>query len=213
MGQAAREISLGLGDGRYPEGLHLCHVFNDDQERAKTLARFLERGLREGERALCLVDSMTADEVRQHLGELGVDLSSVGERFGVAPAEPTYCCAEGGAFVPDVCLGNFGHFVEQSKAAGYSGARIMGDMSWALRRGTSTETLLEYEARVKHYIEMFPVTAVCEYDARRFDGATILDILTMHPAMIVRGQVVVNPFYEDPPAYLARYRARHAHTA
>jgi len=209
MAQATRNVSLGLGDGRFPEGLHLCHIFNDDDERAKTLARFIERGLREGERALCLVDAMTADEVHRHLGEAGVDVAAVGARFAVACAEPTYCL--GGSFVPDVCLAAFGQFVEQSKAEGCTGARIMGDMSWAVRRGTTTEALLEYEAKVKEYVERFPVTAVCEYDARMFDGATVLDILAMHPAMIVRGQVVINPYFEEPYAYLARYRARHAH--
>lgn len=206
MPEQARDVSLGIDDQRFPEGLHICHVFNDDAERARTLARYFATGIREKERALCLVDSMTPEEVRTHLAALGIDLLEVGAQFGIAPAEPTYCL--GGSFVPDVCLGAFGQFVEQSKKDGYAGARIMGDMSWALRRGTSTDELLAYEAKVKDYVERFPVTAVCEYDARKFDGATILDILTMHPAMIVRGQVVMNPFYEDPNTYLARYRAR-----
>lgn len=202
-----RDISLGVDDERFPEGLHLCHVFNDDHERARTLARYLERGLREGERALCLIDTITADEVRKHLEDLGVDLSAVGEQLGIAPAEPVYCA--GGSFVPDVCLGNFSHYVEESKAKGFAGTRLLGDMGWALRRGTTRDELLEYEAKVKEYIERFPTTAVCEYDARRFDGATILDILAMHPAMIVRGQIVRNPFYEEPSDYLARHRATH----
>ena len=212
MQNQARDVSFGLDDQRFPEGFHICHVFNDDGERARTLARYFATGIREGERALCLVDSMTPDEVRSHLEELGIDLSKVGAQFGIAPAEPTYCCADG-AFVPDTCLHNFLHFINGSKTEGYTGTRIMGDMSWALRRGQDIDTLLEYESKVNGFVKKFPVTAVCEYDARKFDGATIFDILAMHPAMIVRGQVVMNPFFEDPLAYYARRRARSSRPA
>jgi hypothetical protein len=81
-------------------------------------------------------------------------------------------------------------------------------MAWAARRGTPSDKLIEYEALVKEYVARYPVTAMCEYDARRFDGATLLDILALHPAMIVRGQILKNPFYVDPAEYLARRRER-----
>jgi hypothetical protein len=206
MPSPAGKVSLGLGDGRFPDGIHVCHVFNDDEERSKTLARYFQQGLREGERALCLIDAMSTEEVQGCLADAGVDLSAIGPQFGIAKAEPVYCA--GGEFVPDVCLSSFGQFSVQSRTDGYTGTRIMGDMAWALRRGTSHDLLLEYEAKVKDYVERYPVTATCEYDARRFDGGVILDILAMHPATIVRGQIILNPFYDDPNDYLARYRAR-----
>ncbi len=40
--------------------------------------------------------------------------------------------------------------------------------------------------------------AHCQYDARRFDGATLFDVLKVHPMMIIRGQVVRNPFTSSP---------------
>ena len=42
-------------------------------------------------------------------------------------------------------------------------------------------------------------------DARRFDGATILDVLRVHPMMIVHGQIVRNPYYTRPSEFLARH--------
>lgn len=208
MDRATRSVSFGLGTGRFPEGLHACHIFNDDDERAATLAKYFASGLAEGERALCLFDAMGPDEVSASLAATGVDVAAIAAQFGVAPAESAYC--PGGVFEPDTCLSAFGEFSVAAQAEGWTGTRIMGDMGWSLRRETVPDRLLEYEAKVKDYIDRFHVTAACEYDARRFDGALILDLLAMHPATIVRGQILWNPFYEEPAAYLARRRGRSA---
>ena len=47
-----------------------------------------------------------------------------------------------------------------------------------------------------------PVNAVCQYDATKFSGSTIMEILKVHPYMIVRGKVVHNPYYVTPEEYL-----------
>lgn len=62
----------------------------------------------------------------------------------------------------------------------------------------------EYEARVSLLLRDHPVTAVCQYDARAFDGAVIMDVLKVHPLMVIRGAVVHNPFFVRPEDYLAR---------
>jgi hypothetical protein len=197
-------FSVGISGERFPEGLHLCHIFNDDAEREKTLASYLARGIAEGEQGLCLHESMPPERVRALLADLGLELPP--ERFQTAPAEHVYC--PGGDFAIRQVLEGFGGVYGQSLALGFKGTRISGDMAWAARRGTPSDKLIEYEALVKEYVARFPVTAMCEYDARRFDGATLLDILALHPAMIVRGQILKNPFYVDPAEYLARRRER-----
>lgn len=57
-------------------------------------------------------------------------------------------------------------------------------------------------------LETHPVTAICQYDANRFDGDTILQCLEVHPYMIVRGQVVQNPFYMKPEEFIERHPIR-----
>ncbi|HEY3381206.1 MAG TPA: MEDS domain-containing protein [Vicinamibacterales bacterium] len=211
MPRSQRDVSLGVTDERFPEGLHLCHIFNDDEERGRTIARYFQQGLKEGERALCLMDSISPVEVRAHLAELGIDVSALDRQFSIADSQQMYCPT--GTFFPDQLLDNFGAFCRQAHDEGFSGTRISGDMGWALRTGTRVEELLVYEAKVKTYLETCPATAVCEYDARKFDGSVILDVLSVHPAMIVRGQIVKNPYYVEPADYLARYRARHTPSA
>lgn len=49
-----------------------------------------------------------------------------------------------------------------------------------------------------------PITTVCQYDANSFDGATIMEVLKVHPKMIVNGAVINNPFFIEPEDYLAQ---------
>jgi hypothetical protein len=56
--------------------------------------------------------------------------------------------------------------------------------------------------RKYHEDSVAPVTAVCQYDARSFDGAVIMDILKVHPLMVIRGSVIHNPFFIKPEEFL-----------
>jgi hypothetical protein len=48
-----------------------------------------------------------------------------------------------------------------------------------------------------------PLTVMCQYDARKFDGSTIYDVINVHPIMIVRGHILRNPFYVPPDQFIA----------
>jgi hypothetical protein len=98
-------------------------------------------------------------------------------------------------------------FYENSVNKNKTGARVIGEMSPDIEHIEGGSRLMEYEAKVSLLLKKYPVNAVCQYDARSFDGATILDILKVHPYMIVRGSVVHNPFFEKPEEYLAKHSA------
>jgi hypothetical protein len=48
---------------------------------------------------------------------------------------------------------------------------------------------------------------MCQYDARRFDGATLYKVLQVHPYMVAQGQLVQNPYYVKPDEFLASLRS------
>jgi len=85
---------------------------------------------------------------------------------------------------------------------------VTGEMSWSLKDYPGSRDLLEYEARINLLVRDVPTTAVCQYDARLFDGATLYGILSVHPMMIVHGRVVRNPYYLEPEVFLARAQRR-----
>jgi len=202
-----RQVSLGIGDEKFPDGLHVCYIYNDDQEHSNTLARFFEQGLLAGDRSLCLSENMDPGETMKMLARLGVDVTGAGNRIIAQVAGEAYCPEE--AFAPDTLLTGLRAFILANRDEGFAGTRIAGDMSWMHRKGIGVDQVLEYEVKVREYIEGTPCTAICEYDARKFDGSMLMDVLSVHPAMIVNGQIIRNPYYLDPEVFLARFRARH----
>ncbi len=202
-----RTISLGFSNETVPEGQHVCYIYNDDTERRRVMAKYLESGMLAGEKLLYLVDVMTPEEMLDCLEELGVDVRSKAKDLTVAEAGPAYCPK--GSFNADEMLDAVKDFYYQALDEGYVGARGTGEMSWCLVEGRADEaSLMDYEARLNLLVAEHPYTACCQYDARRFDGHIIMDVLSVHPMMIVRGQLVKNPFFVEPETFLAEYRAR-----
>jgi hypothetical protein len=84
--------------------------------------------------------------------------------------------------------------------------RITGEMTWALSPNIKgVENLVEYEARLNPLIEQKNWIAICQYDANKFDPELLFDIVQVHPMMLVRGQVIHNPYYLPVQEYLARH--------
>ena len=100
-------------------------------------------------------------------------------------------------------------FYTDARARGYAGARGTGEMTWSLRGARyDLDDLMDYEALLNDALREYPFTACCQYDLRRFDGRAIIDLLSVHPFTLVRGQLVANPYYIEPSVFLGRTRNR-----
>ncbi|MEW5908665.1 MAG: MEDS domain-containing protein [Thermodesulfobacteriota bacterium] len=202
-----RKISLGFSGEKVDEGYHIIYLYNDDLERKKVMAKFLQQGFLDREKVLYLVDDISPDEMKKELLSLGVDVDTRQKDFDISEGHYTRC--PGNYFSPEFMLNIVGSYYKEAIQEGYSGARGAGEMSWALVEGrTTVPELLDYESKLNRILYDYPLTTVCQYDARRFDGAIIMDMLSVHPMMIVRGQLVRNPSYVEPEIFLKEYRER-----
>ena len=61
-------------------------------------------------------------------------------------------------------------------------------MTWALKGIPGSERILEYEALLGTIVAGFPHSGMCQYDARRFDGATLLNVLKSTPLDDCKGK-------------------------
>lgn len=207
MKNELRKVSLGFTEEIFEEGHHIVFIYNDDWERKKTMAKFLQQGLLEDEKVLYLVDDISPDEMKKELIELGVDVDKKQDDFDITTGHYTLCPDH--YFSPEFMLNLVGEYYDNAIKEGFVGARGAGEMSWALIEGRSTvPDLLWYESQLNKILKHHPLTTVCQYDARRFDGALIMDMLSVHPMMIVRGQLVKNPSYVKPEVFLKEYNAR-----
>lgn len=190
----------------FSEGIHICHIYNDDEERTKTMAKFFLKGMSEGNKILCIIDTISPHDILGELENLDVDTNELKSKFITLDNKSAY--NPDGNFDPDSVLTNIGYFVNQAKQDGYAGLHVSGDMAWVLRDKIQPSLVMEYETKVLDYQKITPCTAICEYDARKFDGSIIMDILSVHPVMLVRGQIVQNPYFIPPKEFMKQYYAR-----
>ncbi|MBN2511091.1 MAG: MEDS domain-containing protein [Spirochaetales bacterium] len=194
------DIRLGFVPQKFKEGTHMCLIYKDDDERKQIISRYLESGIKHGEKVSYFAMKKSKEELLDDLKNTGVALDR--ERFEVLDALDTYCT--GRVFIPDAMLDKLRAFYTTSKKEGHQCCRVSGEMHWALDPVPGAERIMEYEALVNKVVKTHPVTAICQYDARLFDGETIVDCLKVHPYMIVNGQVLENPYYMSPDEFLAQ---------
>jgi len=204
MCQSSHQISFGFTEQRFPPGMHVCYLYNDENERRHTIAQFIQSGLLAGERIGYLADIPAVpsmDEMDTHLSRLGITPPAPlrPEQLFLTQAEAVYC--PDGTFIPERMIDYWHSFFSQAQHENYAGARVTGDTSWIRKGMPGIERWVEYEAMINNLVEELPVHGViCQYDTNKIDGAMLFDVLNVHPMMIVAGQVVHNPYYSAPKA-------------
>lgn len=195
-------VGMGFSGNTLPLGTHLCLIYDSETERQRLLARFVGSGLAAGERVVYLAEKTTKTELTSLLGEMGIEVpeGSVTRCLEVEDAESVYC--RDGVFCPRTMLEVLGQIQRETEASGYPCLRATGDMSWALKGARGSERLIEYEALLNDLVAAQPFLAVCQYDARRFDGQALYHVLQVHPFMIVRGRILRNPAYIGPREFM-----------
>jgi hypothetical protein len=197
-------IGRGFTQEALPECHHVCLIYNNEEQRREIVSEYLAAGIRQGELVRYFTDTTPPQEIRGWLLETGVKLPKAEKdgAFGITSAESAYCPS--GRFVPQEVIDNMVSRYAMAEKAGYCASRACGEMSWVLRDIPGSERFLEYEVRINMITETFPYIGMCQYDARLFDGATLYDVLQVHPYMIAQGQIVRNPFYIKPEEFLAK---------
>lgn len=203
MGSRRRNVEMGFTRRTFPEGTHMCLIFSDESERRRLMHAFLRAGIAARERVAYFTDTAPPQRVRDWLKTSASPFSEDDspDQMVVSVAEETYCPR--GRFDPADMLAKLRGFHEGALQAGFPGSRASGEMTWAARGLPGSDRLMEYESLVNDVLLTHPITAICQYDANRFDGDTLLDVLKVHPMMVVHGQVVRNPFYIKPDEFLA----------
>lgn len=193
------EIDMGFTTERFSPGTHMCMVYSDEQERKEVIANFIASGIAAGEKVSYFTNSTPPQTIDEWLKEFGVDVSSRLANFTISDAQTIYCPR--GVFDPDEMIDTLKAFYKDAMAENYNACRVSGEMSWAVKNIPGADRLMEYEAKVNELSLEYPVTAVCQYDASQFDGTTIFECLKVHPYIIVKGQIIKNPYYIKPEEY------------
>ncbi len=176
----------------FPAGAHICYLYHDDEERRRVLSGFVKSGLSAGEAVVYFADVLEPDGLTEAVEELGIPDEARRNELVTAYSVSTYIPRN--RFVPEALRARFRDTYRCSRAGGLNGARIFVEMTWALRGFPGSEHLVEHESRINRLVANNPMTLMCQYDMRRFDGATAFATLGVHPMLMVRGEVIPNPY-------------------
>ncbi len=182
---------------------HACLIFDSEAQREAIVPRYLADGFRRGEFVRYFADVTSSDVVLSWAQKAGVPETATGESgpLRIVAAEGAYC--PDGRFDPRRIIDGMVPAYEGLRRTGFHGVRTCAEMSWALRGLPGSERLMEYEALLNTLPDAFPHGGMCQYDARRFDGATLFQVLQVHPNLVAGGRIVRNPDYVKPEDFLA----------
>jgi hypothetical protein len=198
----AKKISLGFTEQKFEAGAHICQIYSEEEERSGALVNYIVSGLEGSENTICFSEKESAQTMADFFNEKGISYRDVygSGAFSLDKTRNVYF--EGGRFEPERMINLLKDFYTNSINSQRTGARVIGEMLPEISSIPGGSRLLEYESKISLLLRDYPVTAVCQYDTREFEGAVLMDVLKVHPYMIVRGSVVNNPFFIEPEAYL-----------
>ncbi len=174
---------------------HLCIIYETHDEWRDTLVPYLALGLEQGEKCAYIVDCHTADEIRQYLGEAGIDVEAVESSGQLVILHETESYTKSGHFDPDKMIELLSQLAEATLNEGYPCLRATGEMTWVFRGHPGSEKFLEYESRLNHdFFQKYPAIGLCQYDRRRFDPEVIEEAMLTHP-LLARGEYLYDNFY------------------
>lgn len=199
-------LSVRFKDFHFSESSHICMVYENEEQRNRIVTDFLSIGLSQGELVQYFTDYTDPEDIRSWLKDTGVEVQSCEEHghFTIKKAENAYC--PHGHFIPHEVIDGMKARYKVAEANGYKASRVASEMSWALRGIPGSERVLEYEALINLIAVNYPHIGMCQYDANKFDGATIFKVLQIHPYIIAHGQVVHNPYYLTSEKFLSGFR-------
>ncbi len=204
MNEEKRKIKIGITSQEFEQGAHICQIFSSDEERNELLNSYIISGLKDNENTACFSNKVNEDTLSEFFEKEGISIKKELQSENFSSLKTSDIYFENEELQSKKMLTRLTEFYKSSITKGYNGARVIGEMDPKIDAPKYEDELLRYECEVSLLAEKYPVTAVCQYDVRDFKGSTIMEILKVHPYIIVGGSIVNNPFYIKPKEYLAK---------
>jgi len=195
-------LELGIpGVGKIDPGTHFCALYSGPAERDRLLFPFLDEGLRNGDKCLCLIDGLEPSLVRdQAVGQPGPGYSRRSAQLDVTRASDAYLPS--GAFRVEDMTQFLLESMDAATREDFPLLRAAGEMSWVLPGPPGREDLFVYESALNGVVDQAPAILMCLYDLKKFGVGMLVEVLRTHPMVLVDRTVIENPHYQPPQGYV-----------
>jgi DNA-binding CsgD family transcriptional regulator len=182
-------------------GMHICALYSSPAERDQLLFPFLQEGIREGDKCLCITDDAESASIREWVASQNGHLPPRSEQLEIDRASDVYL--RSGRFSVDHMVSFLSGRMSGATDSNFSLLRAAGEKSWVLPWPGGTEDFFSYEAAVNKILEDQPAVFMCMYDLQRFGVATLVDLFKTHPRVLLGPMVLENTHYVTPAEYPA----------
>ncbi|MBN2005404.1 MAG: MEDS domain-containing protein [Anaerolineae bacterium] len=196
-------LELGFGDYTCNWGVHICGLYETEEERDQIVMGYLHQGDVAGDlQFYCPVERSIEDFAQTYAQRYPqcAQHTSDEQIFQVRSAKSLYY--PDGIFSPWTMDDELSAFYMESQKDGPRNIRATAEMAWALEAIPGVEHLMAYESRLNYFIPGKPWISICLYNLTRFSGAIIMNVLRTHPYAISGGVITENPYYQDPDVWL-----------
>ncbi|HEY1469557.1 MAG TPA: MEDS domain-containing protein [Candidatus Acidoferrum sp.] len=186
---------------------HVCAFFRSAEEEYRLLLPFIKEGLDRGEKAFHVVSPKLRENHVERLNSVGIDVNHVADSGQLELWDWDQAYFPDGRFDQGRMLRMWQEVLRAAGLFGYTRTRVVTHMEWALKDRDGVNDLIEYEARF-NLVHDPKDPVICAYDLGKFSADVILDVLRIHPMIIIGGILQENPFFVPPEEFLEELRER-----
>ncbi len=176
----APRVAVHVGGVPIPVPGHLATFYSSDAGRMRLTVPFLVDGLRSDQPCFLVA---TGEVLKVYMKALE---NQVGFDFNRAVAAGQFSAIVFDGATVDKAVafweGKFADILSHSASV----IRHVGEMASVRRMFPSEDEMLRFEQAYEVMCRRFPVAAICQYDAREFDGLAMLRVLKAHPDLFER---------------------------
>lgn len=188
---------------------HVCAFFTTRDEEYQVLLPFIKEGFEEGDKAFHIIDPQHRADHLQRLGQAGINVEHTTSTGQLEVRDWSQAYLRDGRFDQHRMLELVEEVLHSSRVDNFALTRLVAHMEWSNLDLPGVHDLIEYEARLNYLIPKYEDPILCTYDLTQFSAQVVIDILRVHPMVILGGILHENPFYTPPDEFLQEL---HSHT-
>jgi anti-anti-sigma regulatory factor len=168
-------------------GDHACGVFASDDDQAQLVGGFARDAFARGDRLFYIADASDEGTIVDFLDDVGLEGRARLDAGDLQILHSSQMGLEDG-FDRDRQLAAWQELIDTARDDGYRGLAGAVEMTWALAWDVEPEAVVAYEATAGELFAGGGLSALCQYDTRRFERNLVKRAAHVHPyAIAVRG--------------------------
>ncbi|MEW6387599.1 MAG: MEDS domain-containing protein [Thermodesulfobacteriota bacterium] len=183
-------------------GNHACFFYESERGQQQLLGEFSRQGMKHQEKVVYLADPLVLETFLNFLKNDGLKIETSWFPGQMPPLTSGNLPAKAAGSDPDRLVQLLWAETEKAVAEGYSALRVALEMKWLLPGLPDFQQLLKIESRLGDFSLGSKCSILCLYDQRQFPPATLLEVLSLHPLVMVGNKIYDNIFYLNPADYL-----------